>query len=624
MYHDSSLKEKNVFGPGIRVKKLNYYSNDVTKVLVKQYEYQDADDKNQSSGNLLFEPYMAHISNWGWDNEIDRIDLQSHTETGSLPYFSLWSNYYKSKFWSITDIPYITTERELRRKGKTPEQIIKKLISLSTHSMGPKSDIWGREIIYSNVTEKLVSNKNSDKYNGSKVYSIHVGDNRPVVNVASGPTDDFTFIEPAGLSSVGSWGSWGDTKVSYGYVDKKGTDIYPFPDRDYFNTKHGLLNGKTIRLTEKDTDGNIVRSTDYNYIKEGEKSYSSVIKGYLPTHVYAENDINQKLIIFNEPVKEYETYSGLYYFARNKYLIESSLLLKSKSVVTFDTMGGKYEENFVYSYDDYGQVNEITKQNSKGETIKTKVSYPADYRNDLIGFDPDDDISDPDTESTAIYYMLENNILNLPVERVEINETTGKIMAAEIIGYASRNKKIYPYSLKYLCAKDPIDYNSSFDLKITTSDPDYSYRVDYNENYQHQTTFNSYDDQLNLQQYEARNMPKTSILWGYNGLYPIVKAENVSIRQIERCLSSVELNTVKSGDSISDIEMRTILNKIRLALPNALVTTYTYKPLIGMTSKTEPNGITTFYEYDELGHLKNIKDADGKLIETNEYHYSNK
>lgn len=65
------------------------------------------------------------------------------------------------------------------------------------------------------------------------------------------------------------------------------------------------------------------------------------------------------------------------------------------------------------------------------------------------------------------------------------------------------------------------------------------------------------------------------------------------------------------------------LTSIRNAVKaiGGLVTTYTFKPLVGIESQTLPNGYTVYYEYDAFGRLKRVIDQDGNIVSTNSYNY---
>jgi len=63
------------------------------------------------------------------------------------------------------------------------------------------------------------------------------------------------------------------------------------------------------------------------------------------------------------------------------------------------------------------------------------------------------------------------------------------------------------------------------------------------------------------------------------------------------------------------------LNDLRTALPNAQVSTYTYDPLIGVTSITDPRGETIYYEYDNFNRLEHVKDAQGNILSKNKYNF---
>ncbi|GEM_PF-467605 len=60
---------------------------------------------------------------------------------------------------------------------------------------------------------------------------------------------------------------------------------------------------------------------------------------------------------------------------------------------------------------------------------------------------------------------------------------------------------------------------------------------------------------------------------------------------------------------------------IRLHPSDTQMVSYTYKPLVGMTSDTDTRGMTNYYEYDGLQRLKTIRDYEGKIKKSYDYHY---
>lgn len=63
------------------------------------------------------------------------------------------------------------------------------------------------------------------------------------------------------------------------------------------------------------------------------------------------------------------------------------------------------------------------------------------------------------------------------------------------------------------------------------------------------------------------------------------------------------------------------IDELRLYPSGAQMTTYTYDPLVGMTSQTDAGNRVTYYEYDGLARLKRIRDQDYNILKSYEYQY---
>ncbi|WP_207795852.1 hypothetical protein [Sphingobacterium haloxyli] len=132
-----------------------------------------------------------------------------------------------------------------------------------------------------------------------------------------------------------------------------------------------------------------------------------------------------------------------------------------------------------------------------------------------------------------------------------------------------------------------------------------------------------YDNYGNPLEIKKQKDAATVYLWGYSGQYPIAKVENATYDEVKDALndsSGIFLNQLTSKTTPSDSDF-TKLNGLRTSLANAQISTYTYKPLVGMTSMTDPRGITEYYQYDGFQRLKDVLDFDKNVLRNYQYHY---
>jgi YD repeat-containing protein len=80
------------------------------------------------------------------------------------------------------------------------------------------------------------------------------------------------------------------------------------------------------------------------------------------------------------------------------------------------------------------------------------------------------------------------------------------------------------------------------------------------------------------------------------------------------------INNYQPGTAIvSDPISSGYIDEVRLFPAGAVMTTYTHEPLVGVTSITDANNVTTYYEYDSFNRLKCKRDQDRNILETYDY-----
>lgn len=246
------------------------------------------------------------------------------------------------------------------------------------------------------------------------------------------------------------------------------------------------------------------------------------------------------------------------------------------------TMSGKTTDGVTtltcYSYNNRWQLSErdVSCRNRSGKIgdfIKEKYLYTYDI------------------EDGICRQMANSNIL-LPVsERLYVN---GGLYSGDTIMYRKENGRFL------------LDAVSDIRLDDTDSDESDIYRL--------RTGYDRYDDAGNPIQV-TRDGITSLYIWGYRGQYPIAEITgNMSYAQLENRLGGSMLKSMRDSAAPSDAQLRS-LESIRSSLydnfPGTLMTIRQYRPLVGLSSVTAPNGTITKYFYDNGGRLSEVSTSGG-------------
>jgi hypothetical protein len=347
-------------------------------------------------------------------------------------------------------------------------------------------------------------------------------------------------------------------------------------------------------------------------------------------------------------------YNGLVAQPYNLYSDAFNMVADTLTVYDDPTMPLKDVKTYVYSDKNY-QLKEVHQFNSDGaETVK-KFYYPIDYVPNR-------------GSSTLLDNMLKRHITDIPIEQITTRQKPGGPVT---LTSATLNKYDYFYNtlsgknqfvLKYVYDNDLNDVNTSAMYDFINTPSRYREKGRY-------VNFNAKGAPASVVQNEVQT---TAYVWGYNDLYPIAAVGNAASNNIfhenfeggngnsalndsrtgtysktnaySKSLTGLDagayiLSYWKKAGGLWTMQKQTVtvsggtynisiavasgerLDDVCFYPATAQMKTFTYGPMVGMTSMTDEKGETTYYEYDSFQRLKNVRDKDQNLLKSYDYHY---
>lgn len=269
-------------------------------------------------------------------------------------------------------------------------------------------------------------------------------------------------------------------------------------------------------------------------------------------------------------------------------------------------------------------IQTISIADSKGNTHTQTFNYPGDSNIPLV----------TTAENTAIAGMISANNISSPLHITDnkngiVHETHNsytsvaygsgtRIYLASISDYASANRTlIKQQNFSYNTATSNIISVNELGGKVT------SIAYGYNNCYPVAKIVNSTD-------YYYENFEATGNVSGTAHTGTRSNSGNFSVPYTPPAGRSFVMDwwsynsgiwTFNEQNYTGSTTLTGQIDDIKIFPTDAQMSTVSYNPLIGKSGETDAAGHTITYNYDGVGRLINIKDNDGNIIKTYQYHY---
>ncbi|TDB58551.1 SGNH/GDSL hydrolase family protein [Arundinibacter roseus] len=247
---------------------------------------------------------------------------------------------------------------------------------------------------------------------------------------------------------------------------------------------------------------------------------------------------------------------------------------------------------------------------SNEDKLTTRYVYP---QNLVISAFPS-----PSSELLAIKKLQEKNVVNAILEETQTlkkkNSSTEILISGTYTSFKSDQIGLKE-SVWQIETVNPLTTWSNITVQSNGT-------VGKDSRYRELIKFERYDEYGNLAQQRLTNDFPTAYVWSHDGALLAGEIKNALYDQVKSALGS-DYNLLSTGTLPDNSVLNIWNNKIRnnSLFSTAFVTTFTHKPLVGISSQSDNAGLNTYYNYDSFNRLSAIKDHNQNLVKTFHYNY---
>ncbi len=399
------------------------------------------------------------------------------------------------------------------------------------------------------------------------------------------------------------------TELTYNGQEYNGMKVYDFynelenaPNKQFSKTE--LLNGKLIKERVYDKNYTLLQKKEYTYSQKGEHGTLDQ-KGFSYGISLSSDHTMRRARVFQY------TDDGKAYYTYEHYLpsVIPSFFTQPGTYLKFGDNIPDYKVNYNTASTYWTRLEETKETHYKdGEALTTTTTY--NYGNQhYAATSTRITKSDQEPTTTQMYYPKDLGLTTLLLQnRIASPVTTKSYVTEDNTSYlvATAHQAYATYGNLYLPSK------------VQTAKG--------GDQLQDRVVFTRYNEQGNPRELTKPDGTPVVYIWGYWGQHPIAKIERATYDQVASY--EADLITLSNSDidrthgyAGSEGALRQALDNLRQALPNAMVSTYTYDPLIGVTSMTDPLGQTNYYTYDHMNRFGHAADIDNHVITKYNYNY---